>query len=67
VLGLLVDLEPAQSKLLERICGGPTISTEQLSVAGVLTVTTKSKATKSEIQGQGLFDTENLADYLPAG
>jgi hypothetical protein len=67
VLGLLVDLEPAQSKLLERICGGPTISTKQLSVAGVLTVTTKSKATKSEIQGQGLFDTENLADYLPAG
>jgi hypothetical protein len=67
VLGLLVDLEPAQSKLLEQICGGPTISTKQLSVAEVLTVTTKSNATKSETQGQGLFDTENLGDYLGAG
>ncbi len=34
VLGCLVDLEPAQAALLEKICTGPTISAEELRAAG---------------------------------
>ena len=36
VLGLLVELEPIQVKLLSRICDGPLITTEALQEAGVL-------------------------------
>ena len=45
VLGLLIDLEPAQSKLLEKICVGPTIPAEELGNAGALEigVTAKNK------------------------
>jgi hypothetical protein len=38
VLGLLVELEPLQADLLERVCDGPLISGEQLKVAGALEV-----------------------------
>lgn len=34
VLGWLVDLEPAQARLLEKTCSGPTISADELRVAG---------------------------------
>jgi hypothetical protein len=46
VLGWLVDLEPAQAALLEKICSGPTISADELRAAGAfeLSVETKSKA-----------------------
>ena len=50
VLGLLLELEPVQAQLLERICTGPTISAEQFSGAGALTVTKEAKATKSKIK-----------------
>jgi hypothetical protein len=35
VLGRLVELEPAQAALLEKICAGPTITTEELRAASV--------------------------------
>jgi hypothetical protein len=49
VLGQLVELEPSQSKLLEQVCSGQTISAEDLRSAGALTAsTTPSPKTKSE-------------------
>jgi len=38
VLTWLVDLEPAQADLLDKICSGPTISAEELRNAGALDV-----------------------------
>jgi hypothetical protein len=38
VLGLLVELEPKQADLLERICAGPLISEDELRAAGALEV-----------------------------
>ncbi len=38
VLGLLVDLEPVQAGLLERVLSGPLITTDDLLVAGVLPI-----------------------------
>jgi hypothetical protein len=58
VLGLLVDLEPAQAKLLEQICSGPVISAEELSASGALTVPAKPKR-KSKPQGPDLFGNEH--------
>jgi hypothetical protein len=43
VLGLLVALEPSQAALLEQVCCGPLISTEELRAAGALTATPKTK------------------------
>ena len=43
VLGWLVDLEPVQTKLLESICSGPTISLDELHAAGALELQTKAK------------------------
>src|ERR1019366_6738671 len=53
VLGLLIDLEPAQAKLLETICSGPTISAQELSDAGVLDVPAKPKKTGKAVKQQG--------------
>src|ERR1043166_2975017 len=50
VLGHLVNLEEAQAELLERVCSGRTISTEELHAAGALTRTT-SRTSKSRTQG----------------
>lgn len=36
VLTWLVDLEPSQAELLEKICSGPTISKDELQAAGAL-------------------------------
>ena len=46
VLGWLVDLEPTQDALLEKICSGPTIGAEELRAAGAfeLPVELKQKA-----------------------
>src|SRR5437667_11691747 len=44
VLGRLVELEPAQAVLLEKICAGALISTDDLGEAGALAVPAKSKA-----------------------
>ncbi len=37
VIGRLVELEPAQANLLERICSGQTICVDELQAAGALT------------------------------
>jgi hypothetical protein len=54
VLSLLVDLEPAQTKLLYKIYTGPLISADELDAAGVLTIPAKAKL-KGESQGPDLF------------
>jgi hypothetical protein len=56
VLALLVDLEPIQAGLLERICSNPTISLQELSAANALEVTTKRKRTVKEVIKPQLFD-----------
>ena len=55
VLGLLVDLEPVQSTLLEKICAGPMISAEELSTTGALIIPAKAKAKVGKSQGPDLF------------
>jgi len=42
VLGCLVDLEPAQARLLEKICAGPTLPEEELRAAGAFELPAKS-------------------------
>ena len=37
VLGRLVELEPTQANLLERVCSGPTLSAAELRTAGAFT------------------------------
>jgi Type ISP C-terminal specificity domain len=57
VLGLLVDLEPAQAELLDRICSGPLISADDLSAAGALELPPKPKKNaRKKKAGPGLFD-----------
>jgi hypothetical protein len=58
VLGLLVELEPAQADLLEKVCSGPLISHEELSAAGALDLPPKAKkmTAKKKAPGPGLFD-----------
>jgi hypothetical protein len=36
LLALLVELEPAQAELLDRVCSGPLISLDDLTVSGAL-------------------------------
>ncbi len=55
VLGLLVDLEPAQAKLLEKVCSSPTISSEELAGAGALEVRANPKRGVQESVGPKLF------------
>src|SRR5438270_12869144 len=43
VLGRLVELEPAEASLLEKVCSGPTISEEELRAGGALEVPGKPK------------------------
>jgi hypothetical protein len=38
VLGRLIELEPAQAGVLERVCSGPTISADELRAAGAFEV-----------------------------
>ncbi len=38
VLGWLIELEPQQAALLEKICAGPLVSNEELSTAGALSL-----------------------------
>ena len=60
VLGLLVNLEPTQADLLEKVCSGPLISHEELSSAGALELPPKAKkkAGKKKASGPGLFDVQ---------
>jgi len=57
VLGLLVDLEPEQADLLERICAGPLISESELEDAGALEKPAKTPKSKKE-KPLHLFDRE---------
>jgi hypothetical protein len=58
VLALLVELEPAQAELLEKICAGPLISHDELQAAGALELPpkTKKKVAKKKTLGPGLFE-----------
>jgi hypothetical protein len=57
VIGWLVDLEPAQAKLLEKVCSGPTISLEELSAAGALEIpATPKPGAKKKPAGPALFE-----------
>ena len=47
VLGLLIDCEPAQAALLERICAGPCLSADDLRIAGVFDEPQTTKTTRS--------------------
>ncbi len=60
VLGLLVDLEPSQSKLLEKICAGPLISADELDATGALILSAKDKVMAAgKARGPDLFDNEH--------
>jgi hypothetical protein len=52
VLGLLIDLEPQQAELLERICSGPLISAEDLAASAEDSVLAKPKSTKKRVDSQ---------------
>ena len=60
VLGWLVDLEPAQADLLHRVCAGPTISAEELRVAGALATPVSLQRRTQETVGSPLFDLSTL-------
>ena len=55
VLGWLVDLEPTQAKLLEKVCSGPTIPSEELRIAGALDAPANSKRRAEQSVEQDLF------------
>lgn len=56
VLGWLVDLEPAQARLLESICAGPMLTVEELRAAGALEVPAEPRRRKRKPEGPGLLD-----------
>jgi hypothetical protein len=55
VLGLLVDQEPVQASLLEKICTGPLISAEELHTADAVAAPPKAKGKGSKPRGPDLF------------
>ncbi|MEK6372788.1 MAG: type ISP restriction/modification enzyme [Acidobacteriota bacterium] len=57
VLGWLVELEPQQASLLERICTGPLISDADMRVAGALEVPASTKRGPGSKTTPTLFDT----------
>ncbi len=57
VLSLLVELEPQQAELLDRICAGALISEDELRTAGAFTVEDAPKPKKLKTQRKGpLFE-----------
>ena len=56
VLGWLIDLEPAQAALLQRICGGPTFSSDDLHNAGAFQIPSEPKSVRPKPDEPGLFD-----------
>ncbi len=57
VLGWLVELEPQQAALLEKICAGPLVTAEELRASGALEVPVAPKKSKKATKGGiGLFD-----------
>ena len=61
ILGWLVELEPQQAELLEKICAGPMITVDELHLAGALTsVAAPIKKRKNSINTPGLFEQEKV-------
>jgi len=60
VLGCLVDLEPAQAALLEKICSGPTLTAEELRAAGAFELPAERKQRSSKPAHADLFSTPDL-------
>ena len=57
VLTMLVELEPQQAQLLDRICAGPLLSEDDLRAAGAFTVEAAAKPQKRKTQRRGaLFE-----------
>jgi hypothetical protein len=55
VLGWLIELEPQQAALLERICSGPTISAFELQGAAALSVPAMMKSSSRQTADPQLF------------
>jgi hypothetical protein len=55
VLTWLVDLEPAQAELLQAICAGPTISTEELHNAGAFELPADAQSKPGKPVGPSMF------------
>jgi hypothetical protein len=56
VLALLVELEPLQAELLEKVCSGPLISRDELQLAGALDLPSKAPKGQKASSVPGLFD-----------
>lgn len=56
VLSLLIELEPIQAQLLEKVCSGPLISVGHLRSAGALELPPKPKKVKKKHPHPKLFD-----------
>lgn len=56
VLGWLVEIEPAQGELLEKVCSGPRISVEDLGSAGVYEPIVQRHRRRRGPDGPQLFD-----------
>jgi hypothetical protein len=57
VLAMLVEVEPKQADLLERICAGPLISEDELKTAGALVMEAAPKRRKPKTEkGAVLFE-----------
>ena len=57
MLTLLIDLEPEQAELLDRVCGGPLITEAELQAEGVIGASSAANnfiESNEEVQ-QGLF------------
>lgn len=60
VLAKLVELEPAQAAVLEGVCGGMTITAEELHAAGALEGQAQLKREAPKPASPGLFDAPNV-------
>ena len=52
VLGLLIELEPKQAELLEKICDGPQFTVDQLNEANALVKPPAKSKKKKSLKGQ---------------
>ena len=64
ILGLLVEIEPKQAKLLEKICSGPTLSATILNEAGAFDIPAKTNLTKQKDSLFNTADTDPLKNKL---
>ncbi len=56
VLGLLVEIEPKQAVLLEKICSGPTLSAKMLDDAGAFDIPVKTTSRRKKSDTHSLFE-----------